>query len=394
MSQSKDFYELLTPITDFLDLDNNAYYQQAPENWSVVLSDIQGSTKAIASGQYKLVNMLGASSIAAVVNALLHEGHSNQVPFVFGGDGATALIHQKYQKVVEASLIETQKRAQFEFGFSMRIGLVPHRDLIQAGTPVYVAKYEVAEGNCIAFFKGKGLTQAEKWIKSGRYLCRPSESMNSLDFDPQNGLSCRWAPLKSGRDRFLSVLIKLNDKNYHPEVLPNLIQQIDKIVDFNSPDTHPVKEQKITGDSIRSAVHYESGFRSRIPFLTALKIYAIFLLARVFERGILPRQVFDMKAYKRSLRTNSDFRKYDEVLRMVLDVNQSMVEQLRSLLEESYKSGLIFYGLHESETALMTCFVQSTTQNRHIHFIDGGDGGYAMASVQLKKQMACVSLHF
>jgi len=44
--------------------------------------------------------------------------------------------------------------------------------------------------------------------------------------------------------------------------------------------------------------------------------------------------------------------------------------------------------LHESREALMTCFVQKTNQSDHIHFIDGGDGGYALAAVSLKKQMA------
>ena len=39
----------------------------------------------------------------------------------------------------------------------------------------------------------------------------------------------------------------------------------------------------------------------------------------------------------------------------------------------------------------MTCFVKSTTQNQHIHFIDGGDGGYAAAAKQLKKQMAAAT---
>ena len=34
----------------------------------------------------------------------------------------------------------------------------------------------------------------------------------------------------------------------------------------------------------------------------------------------------------------------------------------------------------------MTCFVDGLSDGKHIHFIDGGDGGYAMAAMKLKAQ--------
>ncbi len=56
-------------------------------------------------------------------------------------------------------------------------------------------------------------------------------------------------------------------------------------------------------------------------------------------------------------------------------------------LEELYTNSSIYYSLHTSSSALMTCYVQSMAHGGHIHFIDGGDGGYAMAAKQLKEQM-------
>ena len=35
----------------------------------------------------------------------------------------------------------------------------------------------------------------------------------------------------------------------------------------------------------------------------------------------------------------------------------------------------------------MTCYVPSFSDGKHVHFIDGGDGGYAIAAKQLKQQM-------
>tara|TARA_B110000483_G_scaffold169827_1_gene200856 strand:+ start:686 stop:814 length:129 start_codon:yes stop_codon:yes gene_type:complete len=35
----------------------------------------------------------------------------------------------------------------------------------------------------------------------------------------------------------------------------------------------------------------------------------------------------------------------------------------------------------------MTCLIQGMDEGEHIHFIDGGDGGYTMASRELKLQI-------
>jgi Protein of unknown function (DUF3095) len=42
--------------------------------------------------------------------------------------------------------------------------------------------------------------------------------------------------------------------------------------------------------------------------------------------------------------------------------------------------------MHVSQTALMTCLVTSPTESLHVHFVDGGDGGYTSAAKTLKAQ--------
>jgi hypothetical protein len=96
---------------------------------------------------------------------------------------------------------------------------------------------------------------------------------------------------------------------------------------------------------------------------------------------------FKAAHYRQALRAHSDHRKFDDTLRMVLDCSDAQAEAIRTYLEERRVRGELCYGIHLSETALMTCYFQDAKDGQHIHFIDGGDGGYAMAAKQLKRQL-------
>lgn len=91
-------------------------------------------------------------------------------------------------------------------------------------------------------------------------------------------------------------------------------------------------------------------------------------------------------AYKRSIPAHSDYRKFDDMLRMVLDCRPEEVAALERHLEALRKKGLLYFGLHGAPAALLTCYVQSTDPGGHIHFVDGSNGGYALAAKQLKAQ--------
>jgi hypothetical protein len=51
------------------------------------------------------------------------------------------------------------------------------------------------------------------------------------------------------------------------------------------------------------------------------------------------------------------------------------------------KVGALFYGIQISDSALMTCMVFDR-KDRHLHFVDGASGGYALAAKQMKSQLA------
>lgn len=74
-------------------------------------------------------------------------------------------------------------------------------------------------------------------------------------------------------------------------------------------------------------------------------------------------------------------------LRMVVDCTTEQAERIERYLKEKHDNAQVVYGTHYSDTALMTCFVESLEKNGHVHFIDGNDGGYALAAKGMKEQL-------
>ena len=91
-----NFYSELSPIEDYRQICDLSLYRDVPVNWVMLLCDIRGSTKAIENGRYKEVNFLGA----ACITALLNKFKGVQLPYVFGGDGATLLIPEEFKEAV------------------------------------------------------------------------------------------------------------------------------------------------------------------------------------------------------------------------------------------------------------------------------------------------------
>jgi len=104
-----------------------------------VITDIVGSTQAIEEGKYKEVNLLGACSIVTVLNTVSQQ----DIPFVFGGDGASMLIPPEHYSAVKAELLALQSHAQSTFKMTLRIGMVPVKTVIADGYQIEIAKFKV-----------------------------------------------------------------------------------------------------------------------------------------------------------------------------------------------------------------------------------------------------------
>ena len=69
---------------------------------------------------------------------------------------------------------------------------------------------------------------------------------------------------------------------------------------------------------------------------------------------------------------------------MVLDCTPELADEIETYLKAASADGIVRYGVHRQEAAMMTCFTPHPANPNHVHFIDGADGGYATAAAMMK----------
>jgi len=348
-----------------------------------------GSTKAIEAGAYKTVNTVGVACIAAVVNV----DRSVDVPFVFGGDGATFAVPDALRERVIPALREAQRLARESFDLSLRVGLVKVSDLLDQGLGVRLAKVRLSPNVTQPTFSGSGWEEAERRVKDplaqGVLRVLENEGLREGSFE---GFECRWQGVPSFRDHKLALLVAAvsSDADVNIASYRKVFDRIAQIYgDISS--YHPLRaDQMRLSFNPRQLSHEWRVRSSRFSPWGRVKYFARMVLLNLAGAYLFARKM-DTKAVQWSRYTddmveNSDFRKFDGMLRMVMDGSEAQYRDLQDYLEAQNREGRLVYGMHKSSEALLTCIVFSYNGN-HVHFVDGSDGGYALAARGLKAQL-------
>jgi hypothetical protein len=74
------------------------------------------------------------------------------------------------------------------------------------------------------------------------------------------------------------------------------------------------------------------------------------------------------------------------MIRMVISCSTANRQEFERYLREQRSRGRLNYGLHITDSALLTCLVFDRL-HRHFHFVDGSNGGYALAAKAMKEQI-------
>ena len=377
-----DFYTSLVPVLRFRHLAEIERYDPVPDDTTLFLADVVGSTAAIETGRYKEVNVAAAAVIAAIRNALA----DRDLAFSFGGDGASFVLGAEHAALGRRTLAATVRWAADELGLDLRAAAVPVADIRQSGHDLLVARFAVSADLSYAMFAGGGLAWAETRMKDGAYAIAADEGAGGLDL---SGLSCRFARLPSRNGVILSVIVVPNSRRQTAAFSQIVVELLDlaahRHIDVRPvPDGAPKVEWSLERFVLETKTAAAKAGGRRLASILGSGIRNA--VAHYTMRTGRRIGGFDPKRYLTEVVQNTDFRKFDDGLRMTVDCSVDTADEIEALLSAGRSKGQVDYGTHRQDAAMLTCFVPSPKSSDHVHFVDGAAGGYALAAQALKAQ--------
>jgi len=368
------------PVFDDFDrAADPALYKPLPAGWMVGNADVVKSTQAKAEGRAKAVNIAGASVIAAVTNALGGE----EIPYVFGGDGASFAVPHELADRATAALAAVALWATQDLELPMRVGMVPIEAIREAGLDVCVSRYAASPHVRYAMFAGGGLRWAERQIKLGRFTLPAAPVGARPDL---SGLSCNWEAIPSSLGVILTLMVAPEVPFDDPRFVALMARLNALLADKSQsrcplPAGGPAFRWPPKGLALLAIVQRRPG---EWPWVRKARVAAWSLFEAVLLWTGLGVGGFEPARYRREIVENADFRGYDDGLRMTIDCSVAQAARIEALLKQARDAGTARYGLVREDAALMTCIAPLPSHSDHVHFIDGASGGYTLAALQLK----------
>ncbi len=353
-------------------------FTSVPDDWHILVADIRNSTKAIQDGNHNQVNLVATGCVVAILN--LAEVHKISVPFFFGGDGATFLIPED---MLQQSLVILEKHhinARRNFGFRLAIGSYSVSDIYKKNVELRIARVQANHILNIPVVLGNGLQYAENEIKQ-------NEAIQNITMDetPLNliGMECKWDKIKPpNKDQeVLSLIVSGCGESDFSKTYSKVMKAIDEIYgSANHRKPVSVKRLKITTGlkRIKDEMKLKLGKWNFPAFMKSL------LIANFGELYL--KKTSAGKNYLQKLVELTDNLTLDGRINTVITGNHSQRRRLIKYLDLLEEKGLIKYGYHVSRESIMSCYVKDMSTDQHIHFIDGGDGGYTKAANLLKSK--------
>ena len=365
------------PLAELL-TEGHLFYSM-PADWLVVIADVKNSTLATQQGLHETVNLVATGCIVAVLNIAYKSNIT--VPFFFGGDGATFLVPPSILDDTMLALLLHQQNTQQQFNFYLRVGMVPVSEIYSNGMELKISKFKTSAVFSIPVILGSGLSFAEQVIKGDNYMYNTlAAPLKQLDL---TGMECRWDKIKPPQNgqEVVSILVLAAPLADQPAVFKKVIEHLDKIYG------DPPNRRPISADRLKLHTRFS---KIRLEMRSKLVKFKSYYLVRTWIENLLGYFYFKTKKgrfYLTSLVDMSDTLVMDGRINTIISGTIAQRTLLETALNEMESQGDIIYGLHVSSESVMSCYVRNM-HDKHIHFVDGADGGYTMAAGIVKKKIS------
>lgn len=355
-------------------------FTKMPSDWYIVITDIKKSTHAVNMGMSELINLIATGSIIAALNIAAES--KIDIPFFFGGDGATLLIPPTLLDRTMDALTLYQQNVKSKFDTGLRVANFKVAKVYEAENNLKIAKIKLNELFAIPIVLGNGLHFAENFIKAN-YSDVKIKTNDKAELRLE-GMECRWnqIPPPNTSDEVLCLLIDALDETQQAQVFKEVLDTIDTIYGSHQ-KRNPISVPKLKLSIGLKKMRTELRMRKLKPkLIDYTKEWLITLFGKTWFLASKTGQ-----EYLAELVQLSDIFVLDGRINMVISGSSQKRELLLDYLEKEEKEGKLIFGSHISNVSIISCYVRDRKAN-HIHFIDGGKGGYTKAAGVLKSKIS------
>ncbi|MEZ5038312.1 MAG: DUF3095 family protein [Saprospiraceae bacterium] len=356
------------------------YFRPVPEDWHVIVTDIQHSTQAVLNGLQQVVNLVASGSIIAVLN--IGRAQGMEIPFFFGGDGATMLVPPSVLEKCMQALVRHRENTMLNYQLNLRVGQVPVREVYQTGAGIVLARMRLGKKFAVPVVLGEGLKWAERTVKAGSPVSAgqpEAEFLLNLE-----GMECRWDRIKPPQNtpEVVCLLVEARDSHRHAPVFAKILETIDAV--YGPPEArNPISVSRLKLKATPAKIAHEMRVklgRFNLSYLLENFFYTFFgfVYFRFYQTG---------RTYLHQLVELADTLVLDGRINTVISGTSQQRQALCEALEKMEAAGECFYGLHVCRESIMSCYVRNR-QDEHIHFVDGSQGGYTQAARILKDKLS------
>ena len=355
-------------------------FATVPDDWHVIVTDIKQSTRAYGRGLHQEINLIATGSIICILN-LAHRARI-RIPFFFGGDGATLLVPEELLAQSLASLHKHRANSLANFQLDLRVGAVSVSDLIRHNQALRISHIYLNEMYAIPVILGDGLAYAERQVKANHDAALPNPEPDQVELD-LSGMECRWDKIRPAQEHpeIVCLIVHATDQAQQAAVYKEIIDTIDSAYGpFGS--RSPVTPRHLHLDTRVSKIVTEMRAkkgRMDLPYLAKNWLGTMVGKWWYFKQN-------NGRAYKHALMQMTDTLVLDGRINTVMAGTRAQRAILTTQLDRMEQANRITYGLFVSPESVMSCYVQDRV-DKHIHFVDGSEGGYTMAARMLKDKL-------
>jgi len=383
MKDDINFYKSILknklPLTELL--KDESLFSSVPKNWSIVVTDIKNSTVAVANGFHNDVNLCATGSIITVLNTIKGIDKKIQIPYFFGGDGSTFIIPNNLVQPIIQALNNYSQHIANTLKLNLRVGHIQVEEVYNNKATLRITKLRHNKYLTTPVVLGNGIKFAENYIKQSFEIADTIKDKNiALNLE---GMECRWDEIypNEPQKKVICLLVNCEDEKKQAEIYGTIMNEINYIfgdLDNRNPITTLKLKLNTSLEKIRKEMYVKVG-ENQSKYLINNWLITVFgkYYFKFFKAG---------KLYIYRVSQLSDTIMLDGSINTVISGNDKQIKRLQIFLDDLESKKKIIYGLHTTHASIMSCYIEDR-EEKHIHFVDGTEGGYTSAAIMFKNKV-------